>query len=672
MPWRTHAAELALDIAREIQARNAEGPYYSSGSDRAVYEAALYAAPVYPSAASAFCLELAARKEVSPEIADRVAEARRKREEERARQKLEGGSRSRAPQPTGFPLGPLRPPWPDGPRGKVEREFQEACLGGGPVTALIRADPDVALEVLLAVSIEEPQHEEFTRPSLPECGLAYWSEGEPPAYFRGPFLQFFRLAPNHALSFVIRLTNFGTHRYTEDRVSLDVRVDGEARRWYGDSNVFRWHHDWPMSHCSQIQSGLMALEQWLYEQIDQGISIEPWIARILTESKSIAFAGVLLDIGKRAPELFSTALAPLFFTWVIWDWDFQLATLRQSERDPPGFWGYQPVRLFTLAQQWHQLPHRTEALLTPHGLIARTMLGYQQFSVFFDEVRSAWKAALQQEGGEKPGHLHLLIERINPANYTFEQRGDETAPVDFNWPDAIARENEKDLRKLAERQTISHLPWNCREFLDTGAPLPPDQLQWLWDFLQGIDAKPPELPSDTSGPLFRIEDVFCGGIAVLLSTSWDWLSQDVSRMAWCRRKLQATIEDPPPLRRLDSELSVGNFRWDCFAAECGVLLLAIDPSDILARKLVAAGLTAFNYNTTALTMARAAVVRSGLGDAFQQMIAFAVQWAALRALQFRQEDPSLDAERENFRVRCLPPLSTEASRQEPLTSGRLI
>jgi hypothetical protein len=338
---------------------------------------------------------------------------------------------------------------------------------------------------------------------------------------------------------------------------------------------------------------------------------------------------------------------------VIWNWDFQLATMRQSERQPPGYWGGQAPRLFTLAQQWHQLPHRSERLLTLNGPIARTMLGHQEFRAFFEEVRSAWKAALQQEEGEEePGHLCLLVERLDPANYTFEKRGNEIVAVDFNWPEAIARQNEEDLRKLAEKQTISQLPWRCREFLDAGTPLPADQLQWLWDFLQAIDAKPPELPGDYSGPLLRMEDVFCGGIALLLSTSRDWLLQDAGRMAWCREKLQATIDDPPPLRRFDSELSIGNERcWDCFAAECGVLLLAVDPSDTLARKLVAAGLVAFNYNTTALTMARAAVARSRLGNGFPQMIAFAVQWAALRPLQARQDDPSLEAERESFRVR---------------------
>ena len=205
MPWRRQVAELALAIAREIQARNAEGRYYSAGSDRIVYEAALYAATAFPVEVAALCLELAARKDISPVIADRVADARRKRKEERARQDAEGEQRSKAPRPISILRGRRRPPWPDGPRGKVDRDFQEACFGGPPFVALIKADPEAALEVLLAVSIEEPQHDDFGRSSLPECALSFWPEGDPPAYFRGPFLQFFRLAPNQALSFVIKL-----------------------------------------------------------------------------------------------------------------------------------------------------------------------------------------------------------------------------------------------------------------------------------------------------------------------------------------------------------------------------------------------------------------------------------------------------------------------------------
>ena len=48
MPWRHEAAEIAVAIAREFQALNAEGNYYGGGHDSTAYEAALWAAPDLP------------------------------------------------------------------------------------------------------------------------------------------------------------------------------------------------------------------------------------------------------------------------------------------------------------------------------------------------------------------------------------------------------------------------------------------------------------------------------------------------------------------------------------------------------------------------------------------------------------------------------------------------
>ena len=62
--------------------------------------------------------------------------------------------------------------------------------------------------VLLAACIEPPKHEEFAPSSLPDAGLAYWNSGYPPMYFRGPFLTFFRQAPEHALTFLIKLRRY--------------------------------------------------------------------------------------------------------------------------------------------------------------------------------------------------------------------------------------------------------------------------------------------------------------------------------------------------------------------------------------------------------------------------------------------------------------------------------
>ena len=169
-----------------------------------------------------------------------------------------------------------------------------------------------------------------------------------------------------------------------------MMINGQPKRWYGDSNVYRWHLDWPLTHGSQLQSSLMVLEQWLYEQIDSGATIDTWIRRILDESESLAFAGVLMEVGKRLPELFAGVLSTLFLTWEIWDLDFELATVRRADRQLPGYWGRQHARLIEVARTWHRLPHRSEALLAPDGPIARAMLSHEQFSSFFEEIRSCW------------------------------------------------------------------------------------------------------------------------------------------------------------------------------------------------------------------------------------------------------------------------------------------
>src|SRR5205807_1213424 len=103
------------------------------------------------------------------------------------------------------PLGPLRDPWPDGPSERVDEAFIQVCLDTPALVPLMRVRPAVALEVLLAVCIEEPQHEDmFGDSGLGGVGLELWLGGYPPFYNRGPFLHFLREAPSEGLSFVLR------------------------------------------------------------------------------------------------------------------------------------------------------------------------------------------------------------------------------------------------------------------------------------------------------------------------------------------------------------------------------------------------------------------------------------------------------------------------------------
>jgi hypothetical protein len=642
MPWRQEAAELALAVGREIQACNAEGNYFGNGHDKSAYKAVLWAAPDLPDEVAALCLELAERRDMNPDIRRRVDETHERRREER-RQCL-----AAHPEPPSWPFGRVRDPWPDGPRVRVDSDFQEACLDTGAFSALVRAKPDAALEVLLAVGIEEPQQEDYSNRPMRECGVAHWRAGDPPLFCRGPFLQFLRQAPEEGLYFILRLVNFATRRFAGDE-SLTIPVGGEARVWFGDERVFRWHHDWPLSNGAVIHCSLMALERWLYEQIDRGESIDHWLARILSESESLAFAGLLFDIGKRLPALFAGVLKPLLRNWVLLDWDRQVTTLRHQDSGAMGYWGLQTAPIIELGRQWYAMPHRRNLLIYLNGGIIHTMMGDEEHWPLFEELRADWTAKLDAQGGE-PESLRLLIERFNPANYTSEVRDGKRVPVGFQWPEAIERRNAEDLRRIGAKTTVMNLPQRCRDRLNAAQPLPPDQITQLWQYLQSIEGNSSPLAVDGE-PLIHIKDVLCGGIAVLVVLHHDWLAADPERMAWCRRKLEAVLHQPPAPFRFDAETASGECKWDTFAAEAGVALLARNRDDAEARRLAATGVAGFHYSTTARTLFSACQRRDQLAGDFDRMLALAIQWAGLRTPYTLATRPQFDMPREDWHER---------------------
>jgi hypothetical protein len=474
-----------------------------------------------------------------------------------------------------------------------------------------------------------PLKEEIRRRKQPATPGQFWTPiaGQPWKPI-DTFLQFLRKAPEQGLSFVLRLVNFATRRYVGDKLGISVEVDGEQKLWRGDTRVFRWHHDWPVGHGEIIHSVLMALEKWLYEEIDAGRDIDGPVRRLVAESESLAFAGLLFDVGKKAPQLFAGPLKPLFFASHLWRWDFEVTTLRLTgQRVMLGYWANQPQQVIELGREWYDMPHRRQHLLTSDGAIPRIMLSKPEFRAFFEGIRRKWMG----DAGEGNGTLRSLVERLNPDNYTFPPPGAEGA-IDFKWPEALARENNERLRELNLRQSLTSFPFQCRRVLDAGQPLPADQLAPTFAWLQNLDSHPPELPAEGGEPLQPFETIILSGIALFVVLHLDWLLEDPGRSAWCRAKLTSVLENPPKRTRFDFEGAVGIDRWDDFAAESGVRLLAADPADPLARGLVAEGVTAFHYSTTGLTMDRAFAVRRQIGNDFERLAALSVRWAALRVL----------------------------------------
>jgi hypothetical protein len=388
---------------------------------------------------------------------------------------------------------------------------------------------------------------------------------------------------------------------------------------------------------------LMALERWFYEIIDRGEVIDTWVERVMRESESLAIASLLIEVGKRAPSLFAGVLKPLLHVWELWDLDSQLVTQRLHGTMAMHSWTFESAQLISMARDWYGMPHRRQMLMSWDGPVIGTMMVRDDCHQFFGELRAEWSPQLDERGD--PSSRRYLIERVNPQNYTFEDCNGERVIVNFQWPEQLRKDADQSLADLAKRQNLSMLPMRCRRVLDEQTAPSAEQLRALWDLLQTVDAGE-ALLTDNHGPLLVGGDILCAGIAVLLTFHGAWLLEDPARMNWCRHQLGRVFDSPPAPAPFDSEAAVGTDRWDAFFAECAVLLLAEDNDDLLARRLIAASVMAFHYQTIGLTFSRALRSRARLGVDFSRMLALAVRWAGLRVVLPSATSPTLQEERD--------------------------
>src|SRR5439155_15660600 len=121
---------------------------------------------------------------------------------------------------------------------------------------------------------------------------------------------------------VIRLTNYATTRWLEraagpaatpeerEKYALEFHFGDDRVLWYGNANVYGWHRSSSLNG-EPVETALMALEKWLYDELSEKRSVDQWIERIYSHGHSLAFAGVLISVGLKQPVLFAGKLRPM-------------------------------------------------------------------------------------------------------------------------------------------------------------------------------------------------------------------------------------------------------------------------------------------------------------------------------------------------------------------------
>lgn len=376
MPFRRELTDMALAMARTVHVEKGHGVMYLT-REPLLYTAPLAGAADLPGDVGAWALELAGRRKVANEVTTRISAVRRQQAEqhaERLRTDREYRAKHKARRQILPSIGSMRerlPPWPLGATRKVDMDFRTACLSENGIVPLMRALPDVAAEVLLALIIEDQPEREYGSSRLGvELGLDYARDGYPTAFWKSPFFPFLQIAPEAALKALIELVNFCTGRWVagvmEGREgpapSLTLQLaEGEEKVFAGWWQVF----DWPQTNSNSdgnLFSALDALERWLTLQLDADVDITLRLAQILRETNSVALVGLLVNVGKYRPSLLAGPLAPLLTGPDVFIWDqnrvknigynFDAFTWRRSGRV-----------VFDIARDWTLAPHRRKELL---------------------------------------------------------------------------------------------------------------------------------------------------------------------------------------------------------------------------------------------------------------------------------------------------------------------
>ena len=534
-PYRRELAELALLVARELQIAQGKHRMFADDSAGPIYKAALAGAPDLPDEVSQWALEMARRRDWSTDVTTQINEYHIRQADERAnRLRTDPEYRRRQERlVASIPFIPSTrelPPWPSGPQDTVERGFCEACLHSGALIPLMRTRPDVVAEILLATIIEDSPEEEYDRRYRTDdhWGLEYDHDSYPTAYWQSPFYAFLQVAPEAAQQALIALVEFCTDRWDEERqhysdgnsAAIVITLNsGISKTFIGNHCVFDWSQENSL-RAGQLHAALAALEKWLCGVIESGSDVGAHIDRLLNKSRSVAFLGVLVNVGKFRPALFEEVLRPLLAESTLYFWDDYRIRAMNGQFDAAA-WARKGEPIFQMAREWCLAGYRRVPL---REIATQLVIRNVSIAEFLGSAIAQWQSPSDHKAALE---LRLLMAELDHTNYINGlDEASGTAGVHFSYPKPL----QNDVREYEQSKTsylrALTLPMKCREFLSSAQQLTKEQASELVPFIY-----PGFLGGDPSKDEEDRLHAQIAAAATLLARGRQWLDEDAQNKA---------------------------------------------------------------------------------------------------------------------------------------------
>lgn len=649
MPFRREMAEMALAMARTVQVEKGHGVMYLT-REPLLYTAPMAGAADLPTEIGNWALELAGRRKVDAHVKRRIAEVelqKAKARAERLKTDAEYKARHEERNPMPLSLGSFRerlPPWPLGASGKVDMDFRTACIKENGIQSLMRAQPELAAEVLLALIIEdEPERDYGAERSEMDLGLEYLQDAYPTAFWKSPFFPFFQLAPATALTSLIALVNFCTERWVAEvmkgrtggapGVTLQFS-DGSEKTFAGWWEVF----DWPQSNDSMRNGNLFcaldALERWLMLRLDAAEDITADIERILREGNSAALVSVLLNVAKYRPSLLTGPLAALITFPDLFYWDS--VRVKQVAHNFIGWsWLQGGQAMFDFARDWTLAPHRQQQFF---AVVVELLLADGDVARRLQALLPTW--ALPEDPKEAL-EFKLLFAALDRANYqTVTDPATGAESKGLMYPDDLRLEVLSWQTDRAPTLAYLLVPDRCEQKLRGGQPLTDDEASYLFNLLRECDAGAEGEDEDAKS---KCRFAAAG---TLVALGGAWLAQNPEAQKHALEVVRAGVAAVASTGEEIRERRMGSLRDELKFVAYAVMHLWLTDGDGVQEweAVVMRLLTSGDTRTTAVVVGVAYANREQLGTAWWRLLRAGLFWSGLILLAPHHGDGD-DAER---------------------------
>jgi hypothetical protein len=347
---------------------------------------------------------------------------------------------------------------------------------------LMRVRPEAAAEILLATTIEESPEERYDRSfSLEkEYGLEFGYTCHPTMYWQSPFLSFLQVNFETAIGALISLVEFCTDRWEAElrrhpefaeggdlpHVKI-VFADASSKTFVGGYSVLNWSHE-SSQYIGQVCCALVALEQWLYTKLDQGVDVSGYVDRIFRSTRSLGLIGVLLDVGKRNAMLFRSSLLPLLTSGDLFFWDEHRVEILGVGFDQYD-WARKGDAVFNMARDWWFAPHRQIALRD----VARPLIAdHPEVAQAVARAVTSWPAPSDKKADLE---FRVLKVELDPAHYETIRSEAGATVVTVRYPIELQQEIASFQQSARPARQALRLPEWCRSAMASKGLLPPEQ-----------------------------------------------------------------------------------------------------------------------------------------------------------------------------------------------------